>query len=268
LLRYSSALSRALFLSIKYIFLAQILGRVAHTRARVRVNKDFEMKNVKLKIISGVAGVVVSTLVVVTGAAASIVSVTGPNSSAGTAATIGLPVPAQVLDASAYNTAQQGFDEAQNVLLTADLDIDGGSIAAGTRVNSQMIFLNQDPQLNRPGITHNNVEWTFSSRILGIMSDMGGLLEFASSSFLGQTGIAYPAGGFEYRGMEDGNNAGDSYALIDPYTLSVSMRVTQPGDWIRVVTAVPLPPSMLLFGAALIGLGWFGNRKRKNSIAA
>ncbi len=33
------------------------------------------------------------------------------------------------------------------------------------------------------------------------------------------------------------------------------------------ISAVPLPPSVLLFGASLLGLGWLGRRRRKANIA-
>ena len=78
--------------------------------------------------------------------------------------------PADVTDdpPGATNTMQQGFDEMQNVLLGADLTVDGGVIAAGTRVNSHMIFLNTEGF----AAVRETVRWTFDGTILGVMSDI------------------------------------------------------------------------------------------------
>ncbi|OAN17751.1 hypothetical protein A3K86_02190 [Photobacterium jeanii] len=187
-------------------------------------------------------------------ASATIMSVSSGTSSAGFSAQI-TPAPGSVLNNNVTNQAQQGFNEQQLVSLTSDLSVDGGTIVKGTNVASHMIFLNK-PNRVRGAISHLDVEWMFDSKILGVMSDSGGTLEAASSSFLGAPGTTYP-GAFGARGME-GN---DSY-IIDGNKLTVSMRVTQPGDWIRVITDVPEPASMALFGLGLMGLGL--SRRRKN----
>ncbi len=44
--------------------------------------------------------------------------------------------------------------------------------------------------------------------------------------------------------------SGDGYAILAPNQLRVSMLVTEPGDWIRVVT-VPEPATLLLLGTGL-----------------
>lgn len=127
------------------------------------------------------------------------VSQIAPSSIAGNAAII--LAPAFALDAMVTNTAQQGFDEAQNVLLLTALSVDGGTIAAGTRVNSHMIFFNQ--AIKKSGVSHTGVTWTFDGTILGVMSDTPGALEDASTLLLGAIGTTYPASGsFAFRGME------------------------------------------------------------------
>src|SRR5687767_13110713 len=50
--------------------------------------------------------------------------------------------PAQVLNAGVTNSQQWGFNERQGVLLGFPLAVDNGSLAAGTVVDSHMIFLN------------------------------------------------------------------------------------------------------------------------------
>jgi len=165
--------------------------------------------------------------------------------------------PASVADDApgAENDHQQAFNEQQGYTLLADLAIDGGSILKGTKVNSHMIFLNSAGSTR---IADNDVDWTFNGAILGVMSDGGGLLEAASNSFLGAAGTIYP-GAFNNRGME---NSGDGYAIFGN-VLNVDMLVTEPGDWIRVVTAVPLPAAFPLYAAGIALLGFMGWRRRK-----
>lgn len=179
-----------------------------------------------------------------------IMSVSNGLSTESTAAAI-IAAPGSVTNATVTNTGQQGFNEKQGVFLGSALSVDGGSIAAGARVDSHMIFLN-NPYRNKYRIDHFNVEWTFSGTILGVMSDKGGNLEAASTSLLGLDTTTYPAAGFRARGMEGKH---DSY-VIAGNVLTVNMRVTQPGDWIRVVTtSVPDAGStVLLLGVGLLGL--------------
>lgn len=182
-------------------------------------------------------------------------SVSGPNSSAGTAPVLLSDAPPEVLNGNVIATGQTGFDERQGVLLGSNLRIDGGWIAAGTVVDSHMIFLNA-PDRNR--IIHNDVMWNFSGDILGVMSDRRGRREAASNSILGAIGTSYEAP-FRARGME----RNDSYS-ISGNVLTVNMRVTQPGDWIRVVTvSVPDAGSTFLFlGVGLLSLA--AMRRRVN----
>jgi hypothetical protein len=169
-----------------------------------------------------------------------------------------IAAPASVIDDApgAENTHQQAFNERQDVLLMADLGVDGGVISSGTVVNSHMIFLNTPVGT---GTTSDlGIEWLFDGDILGVMSNSSGSLEAASNSFLGAAGTVYP-GAFAARGME----GGDSYIVLGNM-ITVNMIVSEPGDWIRVVTAsavdVPEPSTLALFGLGLLGFGF----KRKS----
>ena len=155
----------------------------------------------------------------------------------------------------------QGFNERQGVYLASDLAIDGGTIAAGTLVNSHMIYLDQGEDMVPHSDEHLNVTWTFDGIVLGVMSDWPGVLEAASSSFLGAAGTIYPAA-FNGRGLETTayHPQPDGY-VINGNELTVSMWVIEPGDWLRVVTKpVPEPSTFLLLGSGLIGLGYMRRR--------
>lgn len=189
--------------------------------------------------------IIVSVLAVVFVAAnqtnAAIVSVSGPPSSAGVLPVI-IPAPANILNSVVSNLGMEGFNEAQDVMTTVAHGIDsGGPIPAGTLVDSHMIFLNKPDDIGG-GLSHIRVVWTFDGPVIGVMSDGGGFLEAASTFELGAPGTNYtvgPAGQvapYPARGME----GGDSYTVAGNQ-ITVNMGVSQPGDWIRVITLSPIP---------------------------
>jgi hypothetical protein len=171
-----------------------------------------------------------------------------------------IAAPTSVLDSAATNAAIQGFNEVINFTTTVNHATDTGIIAAGTRVDSHMIFLNSE---NGAFIEHDIVVFTFSGEILGVMSDVNGTLEGASTFELGASGTSYEI--FSNRGLE--NN--DGYVVDGLKRIVVSMRVREPGDWIRVVTAAtPLPAAFWLFITALVSLVSVGRIRRwKHKIA-
>ena len=202
-------------------------------------------------------------------ASAALLSTNGSPSSTGAKAAI-IAAPANVNDDQAYNEAIQAFNEVIGYTLTADLAVDGDTIAKGTRVDSHMIFLNSGPGNNRALIEHGfngdaAATFTFDGTILGVMSNSNGSFEVASSSFLGASGTIYPTSPFGARGLENDPLIGtnDDYYSVNCDTITVGLRVTEPGDWMRVVTVsqVPLPAGLPLFLAALAGLGFLARRR-------
>lgn len=159
---------------------------------------------------------------------------------------------------SPVNTAQQAFDEKQSVLLTRDITVDGGIISKGTVVDSHIIFLN-----TRGGTFATDTQrWTFASNVLGVMSNYTGSLMNDSNDLFAAFNDYFSAGSslpFAAAGLE-GN---DSYNFFGN-TIEVTMSVTEPGDWIRVLTAqVPVPAAVWLFLPAL--LGFMGLRRKAKS---
>lgn len=181
-----------------------------------------------------------------------------------------IAAPVSVEDDAATNTQMEGFDEAQGVLLASDLTVDAGTISSGMTVDSHMIFLNSQGSTR---IAEDNVTWTFDGPILGVMSDTGGTLEAATSALLGAAGTTYPAA-FSNRGLEGnsglGSGASDGYAWAGNQ-LGVDMTVTEPGDWIRVVTKAPsngVPDSPLGTGMVAFALTLGMVAARRQTVAA
>jgi hypothetical protein len=178
-------------------------------------------------------------------------------SGSGLVKTAGRDITSTADNANIDANNQWGFNERQGVLLGSALAVDGGTIAAGTRVDSHMIFFDSGGPSRTTDAT-----WTFSGNILGVMSDTAGNLERNSTGLLGSPLVSYPCDSstacFANRGLEGGDNYG-----VSGNTLRLHSVVTSPGDWIRVVTvsAVPEPSTVALFALGMGFLGFVGMRR-------
>lgn len=148
-----------------------------------------------------------------------------------------------------------GFDEDQNILLDADLNVDilastgvGGIVASGSTVASH--YIGYDPAGSAARRQIGTI--TFDSEIYGVITRR---VTLNNSDFLANTGVSYETPSL--RGLE----SGDKVTIIDPFTLEVDWAAGSPGDYIRVLTnfspgaePVPLPAPILLFASALMAL--------------
>lgn len=180
-----------------------------------------------------------------------LISVMGPESTSGYAPEI-IEAPSDTRNNVTPYSRQVGFDEKQGVMLPSDVKVDGGGVvAAGTMVSSHMIYLERLRGAGQPAsVWHLGVDWTFDGPILGVMSSINGGREAASQSILGL--YTTTDAQFSHRVME----ANDTYSSSGS-TLTVNMKVTEPGDWIRVVTLAPLRSRVPETGgwmAAVIGV--------------
>lgn len=151
-----------------------------------------------------------------------------------------------------------GFDEDQNILLTALLSVDvvppGDplTLPIGTTVASHYIFF--DPVDNT---MDGYVD--FDSDVVAIITSTGNL---AASDFLANTGVTYlnPT----LRGLEPR----DSVTIESARRIRFISAASTPGDYVRVLTAyspgaVPEPATMALLGlAALAGAARQARRRR------
>jgi hypothetical protein len=178
------------------------------------------------------------------------------------AAFIKLPVP--FTDSNPDNTVGNdtfqtphlyGFDEDQNILLTAPLVVDivpSGSttLPAGATVASHYIFF--DP-------VNNSIDGTvdFDSDVVAIITSTPRL---AASDFLANTGVNYLNPGL--RGLE----VGDFLSISGVRQIRFDTVASTPGDYVRVLTefspaaAIPEPGTAVLLGVGIAGVALLRKR--------
>jgi hypothetical protein len=157
-------------------------------------------------------------------------------------------------DTPSSTTAIQIFDVVQRYKLTSDLLTDQGTVAAGTKICSHLVFFNQSE--SDGARVRLKAQFGFDGDILGTMSDRDGALRIAPSDYLGGS-TSYT--NFAWRGLEPTDKMSFTGSTLD-----VVFGVINRGDWVRVVTmaAVPVPAGGLLLPLALGGLAMVRRRRR------
>lgn len=175
----------------------------------------------------------------------------------GAATQIARPADAQ-LNVLTSSTVVYAWDEAQDVALDRDVTVDAiapglyndstdlGSfvLAAGTRVSSHYIHF--DSPSTSSATASGSV--TFSDDIIGVVVRNGtGLRRLDLTDFLGLGTLFTP--NVDQRGLELGAN-GDVFGIsLSSRRIEFSLRITNPGDFIRVLT-VPTPGAAAMLGLA------------------
>lgn len=170
-----------------------------------------------------------------------------------------IPAPGAINDDSpGNNTTVKAFEEAVGIILADDLANTLPTIDAGTAVDSHMLFLNRvDTDTTRARV---NYSFTFSEAIVGLIIGTTNInnTSFGTNGFplLGAPGTTYSnLNGFEGRG--------DTWTITGGNTISGRMTVTQPGDWIRVITESPAPVPLPAAGWMLLaGVGGLAAARR------
>ena len=152
--------------------------------------------------------------------------------------------PAAVGNDRQQNNNLYAFNQLQNAVLLNNIPADfGPALIAGQRFNSHFVFFDPGPSRSAIGTV------TFNAPILAVLA-LTAKMNASDASF-GVPGVTYdtPAA----RGLEA---ATDSFS-VSGNTLSLRWTASDPGDYIRVLTAsaVPEPASwaLMLAGFSLLG---------------
>ena len=161
------------------------------------------------------------------------------------------------IPSASYNL--RGMNELSGVTLGSALAVNGGTIAAGTKVASHLVWSDS--------LTTSNIEGKvlFDRKILGVILKTS---RMTSSNFLGLVATTY------LNAVEWGMEPGNTYAgLTEGVVISGTNEITFTGtgirpDYVRVITAVPEPGSLALLCMASVAMVGVVRRRRNKAKVA
>ena len=175
-------------------------------------------------------------------------------------------IPAPIVlnnGAPGNNTTVKAFEEATGVILASDLTTTLPAISAGTAVDSHMLFLNREDTASIRTVVE--YSFTFSETIIGLIL---GTTNVNNTTF-GTNGFpVLAASGTTYGNLNGFEGSGDTWTITGGNTISGMMTVSQPGDWIRVITESPAPVPLPAAGWMLLaGVGGLAAARKARKAA-
>jgi len=160
------------------------------------------------------------------------------------------PAPADFPQPDTFESSVvQGINERQSLVLDEDLQIDDledfigvVDLSAGDTVDSHLLAF--DPTTTE---SVSDIEITFENEILAVITNDQTLAD--THAIFGLPGLNYP-GFVSLYGFE----ATESTFSLDGNTIVFSGQASSPGDYFRVLTAIPAPGTGALAGAGLLAV--------------
>mgnify|MGYP006272665899 CR=1 FL=1 len=160
------------------------------------------------------------------------------------------PAPADFPQPDTFESSVvQGINERQSLVLDEDLQIDDledfigvVDLSAGDTVDSHLLAF--DPTTTE---SVSDIEITFENEILAVITNDQTLAD--THAIFGLPGLNYP-GFVSLYGFE----ATESTFSLDGNTIVFSGQASSPGDYFRVLTAIPAPGTGALAGVGLLAV--------------
>jgi len=160
------------------------------------------------------------------------------------------PAPADFPQPDTFESSVvQGINERQSLVLDEDLEIDDledfigvVDLSAGDTVDSHLLAF--DPTTTE---SVSDIEITFENEILAVITNDQTLAD--THAIFGLPGLNYP-GFVSLYGFE----ATESTFSLDGNTIVFSGQASSPGDYFRVLTAIPAPGTGALAGVGLLAV--------------